>query len=616
MCGFLGEITNNLIEKEIFHDLLDLSIHRGPDQQGYWKDDFCQLGFNRLSILDLSEKGSQPILSPSGKFAMVFNGEIYNYREIQKKFSISNNVLRSSSDTEILSHLLEKVSIIDFAKELNGMFAIAVWDLEKKQLHLIRDFAGIKPLFYGIYNHGIVFASQFDQIFLHPAFQNKKLRPEIMKEYFGLGYMHAPNTVFENIFQIEVGQIVSWDYQNLKIVSKTKYFDWKIADQLKETSSETVSKFDEIFSKVIKNQLNADVPVSTFLSGGIDSPLVTAFSKKYRKDIEVFTFGINDLEFNESDVAQKIAKKLNVKQNIELISENELVKIIDLHFEKMSEPFGDASSVPTFVITKKAKKYATVMLSGDGGDELFWGYPRFLKSIQHLKWFYLHLSIRKIVAPFYRKFFKKTSSAIDVFSDFDQWILSKQLHFPNLDYVFPNIKFSPELLESYSLKEKLNKKNVLNFLKQNEFNAHLQKILRKVDLMSMANSLEVRVPFLDKNTIDFSNTIIPEFGILHQIPKLILRKSLSNYIDKEIINLPKKGFSVPVEKWLRNELKSDLIFNLQEKTFYGSEFLDKNELDLVINNFLNHDPNSNPWAIWHLYTWQKWASKYKLKSNI
>ena len=161
MCGFLGEITTQLIEKKSFQDLLDLSINRGPDQQGFWKEEHCQLGFNRLSILDLSENGKQPLLSPNGKFAMVFNGEVYNYKEIQKKYNIADEDLRSGSDSEILSHLLEKVSIPTFAKELNGMFAIAVYDIQTKELHLIRDFAGIKPLFYGVHNQGIVFASQF-----------------------------------------------------------------------------------------------------------------------------------------------------------------------------------------------------------------------------------------------------------------------------------------------------------------------------------------------------------------------------------------------------------------------------------------------------------------------
>jgi len=612
MCGFLGEISKDPINKNSFQKLLDLSINRGPDQQGFWQDEVCQLGFNRLSIIDLSENGKQPLLSPSGKFAMVFNGEVYNYKEIQEKYKIDNTVLRSSSDSEILVHLIEKVDIQTFTKELNGMFAISIYDIENRIVHLIRDFAGIKPLYYGVHNQGLVFASQFDQIFCHPAFENKKLRPEIMKEYFGLGYMQAPNTVFENIFQVEPAQIISFDFHQNKIISKDFYYHWKITNVINETSEKAVLEFKNIFSKVIKSQLNADVPVASFLSGGIDSPLVMAIAKDYKPDIKGYTFGINDEEYNESDIAKKIANQLEIEHQTEKSTELEILSIIKKHFDGLCEPHGDYSSLPTYLITKKAREFTTVMLSGDGGDEVFWGYPRFLKSINHLYWFKLPLIIRKIIVPFYRKIFKNTSSAIDIFARFDDWILNKQLHFSNLDNIFPNTSFSPELKAVYKFDKKHSKENVLHYLKKNEFFAHLQKVLRKVDLMSMANSLEVRVPFLDKEVINFSNTINPEYGIKHQTPKIILRKLLGQYVDKDIINLPKKGFSVPIKKWLKKELKPDFTKTVIDKPIYGAEFIDENLLKQNINSFFENKKNINPWGIWHVYTWQKWAEKYNL----
>ena len=613
MCGFLGEISNNLVDKENFINLLNLSKHRGPDQQGFWVNDYCQLGFNRLSIIDLSENGKQPLLSPNGKFAMVFNGEIYNYEELQKKHNIADTDLRSGSDTEILSHLIEKITIPEFAKELNGMFAIAAYNLETKELHLIRDFAGIKPLFYGIHEQGIIFASQFDQIFHHPGFAHKKLRPEIIKEYFGLGYMQAPNTVFENIFQVEPSQIVTWNFEKRAIASKTLYYEWKITKEIKETSFEAVEKLETIFSKVIQSQLNADVPVATFLSGGIDSPLVTAIAKQHKEDIKSFTFGIDDKQYDESEVAQKIALQLNLNQHIENSSEEEIISIIDSHFKGLTEPFGDYSSLPTYLITKKAKEYATVMLSGDGGDEVFWGYPRFLKSINHVYWFKMPLFLRKIIVPIYRKIYKNTSSAIDIFNSFDEWILNKQIHFSQLDQFIPNTSFSSELLEVYRFEEKKSKEQTLRYLKKNEFFAHLQKVLRKVDLMSMTNSLEVRVPFLDKKIIEFSTTLIPEYGIKHKTSKLILRRLLHKFVAKEITELPKKGFSVPIKKWLKNELKEDFIKTVLDKPFYGKEFIDKKVLDSLITDFYKGNKNINPWGIWHLYAWQKWAQNNKLE---
>jgi asparagine synthase (glutamine-hydrolysing) len=614
MCGFLGEISTQLIDQDSFKKLLDLSIHRGPDQQGYWNDTICQLGFNRLSIIDLSVNGNQPLLSPSGKFALVFNGEVYNYKEIQKKFQIKDSDLRSTSDSEILAHLIEKVSIIDFAKELNGMFAISVYDVVNKKIHLIRDFAGIKPLFYGVFNDGIVFASQFDQVFNHPAFNQKKLQPEIMKEFFGLGYMQAPNTVFENIFQVNPSEIVTFCLDKKRNLTKQKYFSWKYSNEFLETDKDTVVKFDMVFSNVIKNQLHADVPVATFFSGGIDSPLVTAFSKNHKNDIQAYTIGVDDVEYNETDASKKMAEQIGVNQIIKEINRNEIFSVIEEHFQNLSEPFGDYSSLPTYVICKKAKEFATVMLSGDGGDELFWGYPRFHKSIKYISWFRIPLLIRKMIFPFVRKINKKKSSAIDVFKDFEDWILYKQIHFTNIDQLFPKINYSLELLEAYRFEGNLSKENGLNYLKKNEFHAHMQRTLRKVDLMSMANSLEVRVPFLDKSVILFSNSIKPEYGINHKTAKIILRSSLRKYVSKDLINLPKKGFSVPIDDWLRNDLKDDVIDSILNTPFYGSEHLNKDYLAEIISNF--YDKNyGNPWGIWHLYSWQKWALKYDLVQN-
>lgn len=609
MCGFIGELTNNLIDKNKFLDLLHLSKHRGPDQQDIWKDKICQVGFNRLSILDLSENGKQPLVSPSNKFVLVFNGEVYNYKELQIKYDIAEKDLRSQSDSEILAHLVEKVSIEKFAQELNGMFAISIYDIENNNLFLIRDFAGIKPLFYGIHPEGIVFASQFDQVFCHPQFkQTKKLRPDIMKEYFGLGYMHAPNTVFENIYQVEPGQIITWNFNNKEITHKTQYFNWETVTENAETNQQTIDKLEIIFSKVIKSQLHADVPIATFLSGGIDSPLVTAFSKMHQNDIKAFTFGINNPAFNESEVASKIANHLRVKQTIKTIEEKKLISIINEHFNYLSEPFGDYSSIPTYLITQQAKKYATVMMAGDGGDELFWGYPRFLKSLANLHWFQCPLWLRKTIVPFYRKLNKKTSSAIDVFDNFEDWILGKQIHLETINQLMPNNTFSHELLASYKYIKGNDKNEALIYLKKNEFYAHLQKVLRKVDLMSMANSLEVRVPFLDKNMINFSNTIKPEYGITHKTPKIVLRKLLTKFVSQDLTELPKKGFSVPLESWLKNELKDEVINTLNYDTFFGNELINKDCFNQIITDFYSNKKNVNAWGIWHLYAWQKWAN--------
>lgn len=610
MCGFFGEISKKIIDKQSFIKLLDLSKHRGPDFQGYWSNNICQLGFNRLSILDLSENALQPILSISGRFVILFNGEIYNFKELKFKYKISDNVLRSNSDTEILAHIIEKLDIYTFANELNGMFAISIYDIEKNEVSLIRDFAGIKPLYYGIHKEGYIFASQFDQVFCHPAFINsKELRPEIMKEYFAMGYMHAPNTVFKNIFQVQPGEIITINFNSQNTLSK-KYYDWKTHLSNRETCSKTTEIFKSIFSKAIENQLISDVPIATFLSSGIDSSLVTAFSKKFKNDINSYTFGIDDDVNDESETSKIIAKQLKVKHVIDKISKKEIVNVTEKHFNYFSEPLGDYSSIPLYLITNNAKKHFTVMLSGDGADELFWGYPRFKKSLDHFYWFKIHINIRRVLVPIYRKIFPKTSSAVDVFKNFNDWILYKQIHFNHINNLIPLVNFSKELTNTYSSKHLKNKKQALLFLKKNEFYAHLQMVLRKVDLMSMANSLEVRVPFLDKSCIEFSNTISPEYGIKHKKSKYILKELLSQFLNNNITNLSKKGFTIPIDKWLTEDLKEDVLETLKYDNFFGNEYINKQYFLKLIKDFSENN-NKNYRGIWHLYAWQKWINKYK-----
>ena len=616
MCGFFGEITSNLLSDFEFKKILNLSIHRGPDQQGISKSNDFQIGFNRLAILDLSENGNQPLFSPNKRFVVVFNGEIYNYKELQKLHQINDNELRSKTDSEILVHLLEKMSVQQVIKHLNGMFAISVYDILEKKAYLARDFAGIKPLFYGFFEDGLVFASQFDQVFQYPAFNDKKLRPEIMKEYFGLGYMHAPNTVFENIYQVAAGEVVCWDFETKKIVYKSSYFDFISTNENEETNPETSELFEQLFDDVISQQLNADVPIATFLSSGVDSTLVTSFAKKNKNDITAFTFGVNQEQLNEAPAAVKIAKQIEVNHKVFYSNEQELLSNIDTHFNFLSEPFGDYSSIPTFLITKEAKKIATVMLSGDGGDELFWGYPRFLKSVQQAHWFNYPLWLRKLLVPFFRKINPKLSNALDILPSFSSWILYKQNHFHLLEELFPNQQFSKELLEDYAIDSNQNKTQILMYLKQNEFKAHLQRVLKKVDLMSMANSLEVRVPFLDNSIINFSNSINPKYGIEHQETKFVLKQTLHKIMPSIATSTSKKGFTVPIADWLKNELKADFIKTVLETPIFGAEHIDTSIIKNEVEKFYKNQKSVNPWGLWHVYAWQKWALKYNLIATI
>lgn len=608
MCGFLGEITNNLLEPNAFKSLLDLGKQRGPDQQGFWKDATCQFGFNRLAILDISEAGKQPMISPSGRFVMVLNGEVYNYKELQKQYQINKEQLRSTSDAEIIVHLLDKEPIHKIASILNGMFAIAVWDIQTQKQYLIRDFSGIKPLYYGVKDGELVFASQFDQIFKHPSFKEKELRADAMKSFFGFGYMHAPDTVFKNIFQVEPGHLVVWDYKVKSLIENTTYYQWQVEEKLKDTDINTKTAFNTCMQKVVKLQLQSDVPLGTFLSSGYDSSLITAFAKQEEPLIRAFTFGIDSHgKFDERDDASNYAAHLKVNHTTDTAKEADLLDVIDSHFKAIPEPFGDYSSIPTYVICDKASQFAKVMLSGDGGDELFWGYPRFRTSLKNAYWFNYPLWCRKIIMPVIRKMKKKVPWGIQMYRHFSDWILNKQVHFSDIDSFMPNVSFPLSIYETYNYTGSLKKPQILQYLKKNEFYGHLQRVLKKVDLTSMAHSLEVRVPFLDKEMIAFSNQIESGFTINHNRTKLILKTSLYDFIPKEMVNTEKKGFSVPMASWLRNELKSDFKETLLERPFYGSEHVNMEYLKKIISAFFEGDNSVDFWGLWHVYAWQKWA---------
>ena len=327
---------------------------------------------------------------------MVFNGEVYNFKQLKIDFNLSN--IHSSSDTEVILRLIEKIGVHDAVKQLDGMFAIMVVDMELNKTFLIRDFAGVKPLFYGVSDYGIFAASQFDQVHKHPWFvDNLKLRKDIVKEYFGLGFMMAPNTIFHNIFQVNPGEIVTVDSNGHITKDSFEDFDSENKVLIDEREKSFLEHFENDLSNTIKEQLVSDVPIATFLSGGIDSPLITALAKKHKTDIKAYTIGVDDKTIDESDKAREYADYLQVNHKVKSIAKTDLINFIDEHFEAYPEPFGDYSSIPTFLITKESVKDNTVMLSGDGADELFFGYPKLLHIVLNKSFFYGPIKLRKFI---------------------------------------------------------------------------------------------------------------------------------------------------------------------------------------------------------------------------
>lgn len=604
MCGFLGEFCFHEAKVTLattFKSLLKLSKHRGPDATEVYRTEQCQLGFNRLAILDLSENGNQPKQSPSGRYKVVFNGEIYNYQDLIKTYNLTN--LNSTSDTEVLVSLFDLLGVKETIVLLNGMFAIAVFDTEQNVFYLTRDFAGIKPLFYGIVDYGLVAASQFDQVFKHQWIKEAlKLKPEAVKDYFGFGYMQAPNTIYDSVFQVCPGEFIKIDREG----DLEREFLIKFSNEPRSQSNK--ESLETVLKNAVKRQLVSDVSVATFLSGGVDSPLISAYAKEEKEPIEAFTVKVDDPVLNESDIAKSYAEHLNIKQDIFSLTESEIIKQIDDHFLAYSEPFGDYSSIPTYVITKEAKKRHTVMLSGDGGDELFFGYPRMLDVLNKRMWFKLPFLIRKSIAKITNKL-GITKTWAPYFKSLDDFIMHKHIHLPNniMDKAFRNVEYSTLMKAQYNFKN-TSRKSLLHQLRVNEFYAHMQRILIKVDRASMKHSLEVRVPFLDKLSIEHAWNYEGDLKTKTDLKKE-LKLALAKKVPKELINKKKMGFTVPLLEWLRNELKHDVMTHILDKSFYGESIIDTSVLKTYTEDFYNKK-HHDAWGIWHIYAWQKWANAH------
>jgi asparagine synthase (glutamine-hydrolysing) len=607
MCGIFGEFGHRLIQKSEFLSLNDLNYFRGPDSSGYWTDNnVCQLGFRRLAIIDLSPAGNQPMISPNGRFVMVFNGEIYNYKDLQSELGLKKENLKSHSDSEVVINAFQVWGVYKTAERLNGIFAIALFDRDTKSLYLIRDFAGVKPLYYGVIKDKLVFGSQYDQVFKHPDIKNNlQVNTTSLNDYVRLGYIPARDQYFQNTYQVLPGTILKINSEFKK--EETKFFEFKVNTlaNLSETSDRTLDRFNDVFDYTISNQLMADVSVGTFLSGGVDSPLVTARAKQFQKSLQTFTIGVHDQALDESIIAQSYAEYLGAENHMEYYDKQTLLGDLNSHFKAFSEPFGDYSSLPSYQVCKMARQNFTVALSGDGGDELFWGYPRFLNTADYSAWFKYPLLLRRIARQTFRKFGNNTSGGVS-FPSIGEWVFEQQSHNKSatIEKILPDTRASEFVSQLYEFRGS-DKTELLKWLRWNEFYGHLQRVLLKVDRTSMANSLEVRVPFLDKNVIAFASDLNPEIGSNHRQLKYILKKALSQNLPPALINQTKKGFSVPIEQYLRNDLKLEVLELLVGSELKPANIFDSQKVKKYVLDFME-GKNNSAWGIWQLFALQKW----------
>lgn len=596
MCGIAGLfMPKKSLNKDWIKKMTDAEAHRGPDADGHFisKDKKVALGHRRLSIVDLSNAANQPMYSQCERYVMVFNGEVYNHKELAQKHNIKT---KTTSDSEVILELFALLGK-DFVQELNGMFAIAIYDLKEEKLWLFRDRVGIKPIYFYWEKECFMFASELKAIkVLQDDFPLTKSKKAIFS-FLRLGYIPEPLSIYNEVRKFPAGSILSIDEYGYKI---EEYWNLKNAVSKEKITDEAAAKKElkSLIESSVNYRLMADVPFGTFLSGGIDSSVVTAVAQKvYEKPINTFSIGFKESKYNEAVFAKKIANHLGTNHHEFMVSYNEAIEHFDQIIKAYDEPFADSSAIPTMLVSKLARQHVTMTLSGDGGDEQFFGYGMYTWAKR------LDNPLVKAFGKPLRYGFSKSNNrhkrASDMFGHNDTKTLPS--HIFSIEQAFFTDQDLAKALKttafcSLDLNETLGTELGLNAQENQAFfdiNHYLKDdLLVKVDRASMQYSLETRVPLLDHRMLEFSVNLAPELKIKNGETKYLLKQVLYDYVPATFFDRPKWGFSIPIRYWLQNELKflpekylsravleKHDIFNVEEikkieaRYFAGEDFL-------------------------------------------
>jgi len=625
MCGIAGFCNRKGDWRRDIENMNQRMIHRGPDAGGVWSnaDESVVFGHRRLSIVDLSENGAQPMTSRSGRFTICYNGEIYNYKKLAKKMLDEGRVtkFRGTSDTEVLLEAFESYGVSETIKQCKGMFAIALFDSETKKLYLLRDRVGEKPLYYGFVNGEFVFASDLGSIQVLRGFGNP-MEERVLNLYFVHGYIPAPYTIYKDIYKLEPGCILELEapYKKIKIDPYWSMTGTAVYGQkhlFDGSEKEAADELERLLKESIKEQMAADVPVGAFLSAGIDSSTIVALMQSLsERKVKSFTIGMEDKEFNEAVFAKEIARHLGTEHTELYITDQDAKKVIPSLAGMFGEPFADSSQIPTFLVSKMTREHVTVSLSGDGGDELFCGYVTY-DSINRIwnKMKAVPYPIRKLCSeliihnPVIKdKVHQTKGMLLGAKNPVNLYELSNREE-PLSLRISKNQEFCPYKHSEYRYGTIEDLQH--NIMLMDMVMYHPDDILVKVDRAAMAVSLETRVPMLDKDVVEFAWTLPIDYKKKDGIGKKVLRDVLYRYVPKEMMERPKKGFSIPIMKWLKEpELKSWAETLLDKKTIEKQGILNADVVERIWNDFVE----KGVWRIqiWYLLMFQQWM----LEQNI
>ena len=596
MCGIVGFISNEKNKKEIIQNMADRIKHRGPDGEGYYIDKNIALGHRRLSIIDV-KKGKQPIYNEEKNLVIIFNGEIYNYQELKQE--LKNHTFKTDSDTEVIIHAYEEWGI-DILQKLRGMFAFAIWDKQEQKLFCARDQFGIKPFYYYQKEEEFLFTSEIKAFLSHPSFE-KELNEKLIPAYMSFSFTPTTETFFKGVNRLDAGHYLI--YQNNKLEVKP-YFQVSFQEGT-DSYEESVQKIKEIMENSVKAHQISDVEVGSFLSSGVDSSYIVSLAKPDK----TYTVGYNNKKYNEIEYAKDLTSRLKINNKSKKINKNEYLKSIPKIMYYMDEPTSDPAAVALYFVSKLASNDVKVVLSGEGADELFGGY-NFYRFYVDWAWYNkIPFCIRHLISKICRFFpeikgvnflirrgEKVEDNYIGVNRVFGDKERKKALNIPitltNQEITKPTY-------------DKLKGQSDIAKMQAIDINYWLMKdILQKADRMTMANSLEGRVPFIDKEVYNIASGLPFSHKISKQNTKLALRDAAKSVIPNESYNKKKLGFPVPLRDWMKEEDFYEEIKTTFEqeitKQFFNQEYI----LKLLEDHKNNKKDNYR--KVWNVYCFLKW----------
>ena len=596
--------------------------HRGPDDEGFYTDEKISLGHKRLSIIDLSSMGHQPMFSNDGRYCIVYNGEIYNFREIKNE--LPDYKFKTSSDTEIILAAYSKWGK-DCLQKLNGMFAFAVWDKEKKELLVARDRLGIKPLYYFRNDKQFVFSSEIRAL-LSCGIIPKKIDRQSLIDYMRYQTVHAPQTIVENICMLMPGHFICISENKIEIKKYWNIFENPDKSVAKKSYTEVCRDVNSLLTKSVERRLIADVPFGAFLSGGIDSSaIVGLMSKVATEKVKTFSIVFDEGEFSEAKFSRIVSKKFNTDHHEIKLTPTDFLNELQPALQAMDHPSGDGPN--TYVVSKATKNAGiSMVLSGLGGDELFAGYNTFERifSLQNNKWLkHIPYALRKNIGQLIQTGKKGVSSDkiceilnLDSFGFENTYPLLRQsLLDPQIFKLIRSNKLSENVISKIANEIKLNiqtNDSLLNKISLVEIMTYMQNVLlRDTDQMSMASALEVRVPFLDHELVQYILNVPDKYKMPITSKKLLI-DALDGLIPNEVINRKKMGFTFPWKHWMKNELRTfceEKINSLSERELFDSE-----EMKSLWNRFLKDDPRVTWSRLWHLVVLENWIQQNNIEA--